>query len=103
MSGEVTPEKAPKRRGNPKNLMPAWKPGQSGNPSGRPKGARSKLGEEFIDALLKDFVVGGIAAIQAMRAEKPNEYARMIAGILPKEIDGNINVAIGDALDSLDD
>lgn len=106
MSGDDTPIGARKRRGNPKgnpqNLMPAWKPGQSGNPAGRPKGARSKLGEEFIDALLKDFLRGGIKAIEGMREEKPNEYARMIASILPKEIDANVNTNIGEALDDLD-
>jgi len=28
-----------------------YKPGQSGNPNGRPKGSRNKLGEAFIAAL----------------------------------------------------
>ena len=32
-----------------------WQPGQSGNPSGRPKGARSKLSEGFLNALQADF------------------------------------------------
>jgi hypothetical protein len=27
-----------KRRGRPENLRPRWKPGESGNPGGRPKG-----------------------------------------------------------------
>ncbi len=33
----VTETKSPKKRGNPATLAPPWKPGQSGNPSGRPK------------------------------------------------------------------
>lgn len=75
-----------------------WQPGQSGNPAGRPKGARNKLTESFLEALLKDFQKAseedesvGAKAIAAMRAEKPNEYARMIASILAKEVDANIN------------
>ena len=64
-----------------------WKPGQSGNPAGRPRGARSKLTEAFLDALMEDFEQAGPAAIAVMRAEKPNEYARMIASILAKEVD----------------
>jgi hypothetical protein len=75
-----------------------WKPGQSGNPAGRPKGARSKLSESFLETLLKDFQKAsaedetvGAKAIAAMRAEKPNEYARMIASILAKEVEANVN------------
>lgn len=71
----------------PKQLTP-FKPGQSGNPAGRPKGARSKLGEAFLEALCDDFNENGIAAIQTVRAEKPDQYLKVIASILPKEITG---------------
>ncbi len=36
-TGASTPEDAPKT-----GLRPPWKPGQSGNPEGRPKGSRNK-------------------------------------------------------------
>ena len=75
-----------------------WKPGQSGNPSGRPVGARNRLSESFLEALLKDFEKAseeddslGAKAIAVMRAEKPNEYARMIASILAKEVEANVS------------
>ena len=80
--------------------MPPWQPGQSGNPSGRPKGARNKLTESFLEVLLKDFEEAegdkslGALAIAAMRAEKPNEYAKMIAGILAKEVEASITAHI---------
>ena len=86
-------------RGLPAHLRDdwKWKPGQSGNPAGRPKGARSILSERFLAALAKDFEKAceedeslGERAIAAMRAEKPNEYARMVASIIPKELEANI-------------
>lgn len=67
--------------------------GVSGNPAGKPKGARTKLTESFLDVLLADFVAAhdgktqGAEAIRVMRAERPNEYAKMIAGLLAKEVD----------------
>ena len=89
MNGEDTPTKSPKDK-RLANLAPAWQPGQSGNPAGRPKGARARLAEDFCQALLDDFAENGKDAIRVMRAEKPNEYARLIGSIIPKEFDGKI-------------
>ena len=58
---------------------------EPGNP-GRPKGSRNKLGEDFIAALHDDFEQHGIAAIQAVRKDKPDAYIKVIASILPKEL-----------------
>lgn len=54
---------------------------------GRPKGARAKLGEEFLTALLTDFTEHGVKAIVDMRDKDPGSYAKMVASILPKEFD----------------
>ena len=86
--GDDTPKKRGNPKGNPQNLAPAWQKGQSGNPSGRPKGARSQLTEDFLKALASDFATNGIAAIQAMREEKAADYVKVIAGVIPKELTG---------------
>jgi hypothetical protein len=88
-----------------RNQDGTFAPGVSGNPSGRPKGTRHKLSESFLEALLRDFQKAseedqslGELAIAAMRAEKPNEYARMIASILAKEVEANVNGDLSDEM-----
>ena len=51
-----------------------WKPGQSGNPKGRPKGARNRLGTQFLEALEADFNRFGSEAIALVREKKPEIY-----------------------------
>lgn len=72
----------------PKQFEPfAYKPGQSGNPAGRPKGARNKLGEDFLLALHADFQKHGVAVIQDVRTSKPHEYLKVVASLLPKQVE----------------
>jgi Family of unknown function (DUF5681) len=61
-----------------RNLKP-FKPGQSGNPKGRPKGARNRLGTQFIEALEADFNQFGPQAIAQVREKKPEVYMRVVA------------------------
>jgi Family of unknown function (DUF5681) len=77
-----------------RNLKP-FKPGQSGNPKGRPKGARNRLGTQVLEALEADFNQHGPQAIAQVREKKPEVYMRVVADLLPKE--ANINVEAGEA------
>jgi len=74
------------------------KPGQVLNPKGRPKGSRNKLGEHFITALQADWEEHGAAAIATVRQERPSDYLKVVASILPKEL--NVRV---DPLEEMDD
>ena len=66
---------------------PSWfKPGQSGNPNGKPKGCKEKLGEAFVQALYEDFQEHGANAIMACREQKPEAYLTAISRIVPKDI-----------------
>lgn len=75
-----------------------FKPGQSGCPTGRPKGARSKLGEDFLRTLQEDFQEYGKGVVEAVREDKPEVYMKIVASLLPKEF--KISV---DPLDDLTD
>ena len=61
-----------------------FKPGHG---AGRPKGSRNKLGERFICALHDDFAVHGVGVIKRLREEEPGVYVRVIAALLPKQVE----------------
>jgi hypothetical protein len=53
---------------------------------GRPQGSRNKLQGRFLDALASDFEVEGEAVIRFVRSDKPVDYLKIIASVLPKEL-----------------
>ena len=55
--------------------------------SGRVKGTLNRISNAFLEALAADFEAGGADAIKIMRIEKPAEYCKVIASILPKEFE----------------
>ena len=69
---------------------------------GRAKGARNKISTAFLEALAADFEEHGEAAIKIMRVEKPTEYCKIIASILPKEFEINENKLMDIPDDELD-
>jgi len=68
------------------NLKP-FQPGQSGNPAGRAKGSRHKLGEAFIQDMYAAWETQGKAAIDRVIKDRPHEFIKSVASILPKEIE----------------
>ena len=72
--------------------MPNWKPGQSGNPAGRPKGARSKLSDSFLTDLAEHWQANGKQALQAAYEKNPVEYVRVVASLLPKNVAVDVDV-----------
>jgi transcriptional/translational regulatory protein YebC/TACO1 len=61
--------------------------GQKSPGSGRQKGARNKISTQFLEALANDFETNGKGVIEIMRVEKPVEYCKVIASLLPKEFE----------------
>ena len=66
---------------------------------GRPKGARAKLGEAFIEALHQSFQDRGVEAIEKVIDEKPEQYLKVIASLMPKDVNLNISDDTGDMTD----
>jgi hypothetical protein len=51
----------------------------------KPPGARNRLQASFIDALAEEFAVSGPGCIKIAVAERPIEFLKLIASILPRE------------------
>jgi Family of unknown function (DUF5681) len=68
-----------------RNLVAPWKPGQSGNPAGRPKGSRNKLAEQFFVDIYENWTKNGAATVEQVRVDDPSTYLRVVAQALPKE------------------
>jgi hypothetical protein len=66
--------------------MPVFEPGRAAT-GGRRKGARNRISTTFLEALAVDFEEHGAAAIKLMRMEKPAEYIKVVASVLPKEFE----------------
>jgi hypothetical protein len=85
MTPAPEPDQSPDDTGS-KQAATRFKPGQSGNPNGRPRGARNRLAGELLEALADDFRQHGIAAIQKVRETDATAYLRITTGLLPKEV-----------------
>ena len=59
-----------------------FKPGQGG----RMKGARNKISAAFLNDLLEEWSEGGREAMRIMRLERPSEFVKVVASVLPKEL-----------------
>ena len=54
---------------------------------GRTKGAKNRLSHAFLTALAEDFEQHGIETLKIARMEKPVEYIRIVAGLMPRELE----------------
>jgi len=67
-----------------------FKPCQSGNPKGRPKGSRNKLSEEFFRDLCDAWQAFRKPALETMAMLYPVEFVRLVASLMPKEPEATI-------------
>src|SRR5215217_8966203 len=78
-----------------------WPKGTSGNPTGRPQGTRNRasLNARFIEDLAKDWEEHGTDSIRIMRMERPAEYVKCVASILPRAVSITTEQAIQELSD----
>src|SRR5262245_54157865 len=54
---------------------------------GRRRGARHRISTALLEAIARDFEEFGEETVRITRVEKPVEYLRIVASLLPKELE----------------
>jgi len=67
--------------------MALFTKGNPGKGGGRRKGSRDRISTALLEAIAKDFEEFGEEAVKIARVEKPVEYLRIVASLLPKEFE----------------
>ena len=81
---------------------PSRKPAQkSPSKSGR-KRPKKTLGDDFVEAVRADFRSHGAGVIAAVRADKPDQYLKIVLSVLPKDLPKGLHAEINH-LDALSD
>lgn len=71
-----------------------WKPGESGNPNGRPKGSRNRIQEGLLQRVADHLDKFTESALNRMCFEEPGGYIRAAISLLPKEVNVNVDVDV---------
>lgn len=69
----------------------------------RPKRSRKTLVDDFATALRADFRAHGASVIAAVRAEKPDQYLKVVLTLLPKDFSQRIDADNKTSLEQLSD
>ena len=64
----------------------SWVAGQSGNPAGRPLGARQKIANQLLEDLQEVWAEKGKAILYRLAIDDPSRLATIAYGLLPRDI-----------------
>ena len=68
------------------NLVAPWKPGQTGNPNGRPVGSRSAFSQAYVRDFQTVWDESGIDAIREMAKKNPSGFVAVASKLIPQQV-----------------
>ena len=63
-----------------------WQKGQSGNPAGRPVGARQRISEQLLADLATVWETHGQSVLERLALTEPGKLAQIAYGLLPRDV-----------------
>src|SRR5262245_55593554 len=63
-----------------------WLPGQTGNPNGRPLGARTEFSNSFMRDLARVWAKCGADTIEKVAADDPSRFFAVASTLIPKDV-----------------
>jgi hypothetical protein len=79
-----------------------WKPGQSGNPDGRPPGSRGKFSEAFYRDLAATWAEHGEQAMRQTATLEPAKFVAICASLIPKDVQVSLSARLPGNLEADD-
>ena len=71
-----------------------WKPGKSGNPAGRPLGARQRISEKLLADLATVWEAHGESVLTRLAITDPGKLATIAYGLLPRDVFINVQQSV---------
>jgi hypothetical protein len=72
-----------------------WQPGESGNPAGRPVGARGRFSQQFVEDMRASWERHGATVMDRVAVKYPDRYLGIAAHLIPKEVTATIEAGSG--------
>jgi hypothetical protein len=79
-----------------------WQPGESGNPNGRPVGARGRFSQRFVADLTDAWEEHGATALARTAKEYPDRFVGICSHLIPKDVSVSISATLPAGLDADD-
>ena len=71
-----------------------WQPGKSGNPAGRPIGARGRFSQRFVADLSDAWEAHGAEALARTAKDYPDRFVGICSHLIPKDVSVSLQATI---------